>query len=460
MASTTPTSASDNAAHAATISHWTREQVLSFKETAANAFPEFDNTQIKPFMEGCDIWDSWFALDEDGNLASIEGFHMLCALGIKKGDEDFARIYYFYSQDGHSFTPGGTLFSKRRFNNIQEWSGSTLLRKDGKVQTFYTTAMGHVHNGIWQTSQRLATAIQRPINKDGVLSFSEPEYHASLLKPDGVFYQTIDQADDAELRMPTLHNRDFGNDQINNFCFRDPFFFKDPTTQKAYLLFEANTGPSFHAEGTVRRDYIGSDSFEPNYRPTVDDLKANGCVGIAEFTDEQYTQLNPLPPLLTSNLVTDEIERVTLICRDNSYYLFCVTHGNKMTIQGETFVNRDLLLGFQSSSMFGPYTPLNGSGIILQQKSAGPMYTGQTNNKQYVYSWNVLPDLTVLSYANNAYSVAEEKILFLKTVGPRVQLALHGTQTEVTGLDYGFVPYEAQDTDEPFDEDDDDNTDL
>ncbi|WP_414500403.1 glycoside hydrolase family 68 protein [Zymobacter sp. IVIA_12111.31 C1] len=457
MAAITKTTSATNSA--ATISHWTREQALSFKPTEANTFPEFDNTKIQAFMEGFDIWDSWFALDENGDLASIEGFRVLCALGLKQADNrKIARINYFYSKDGHSFIPGGLLFPRRLFSDIQEWSGSTLLRNDGRVQTFYTTAMGHTRDGIWQTFQRLATAIQRPSVKDGVLTFSAPEYHDLLLEPDGVFYQNVDQADDAELRMPTLHNRSYGNDQVNNLCFRDPFFFKDPATQKNYLLFEANTGPRNDAEGTVRRDYIGSDDFEANYRPTVDDLKANGCVGVAEFTDDQYTKLSLLPPILTSNLITDEIERVTLIYRDSSYYLFCVTHGNKMTILDDTFINRDMMLGFKASSMFGPYAPLNGSGVVVQQKSEGAMYTAQASNYQYVYSWNVLPDLSVLSYANYSYSAAEDRMLYTKTVGPRIHLSLQGTQTEITGLDYGFVlktaTQEAQDTDEPVDESD------
>ena len=425
---------------APTVSHWTREQALSLRANEANTFPEFDIEKIKPFMEGFDIWDSWFALDENGELASIEGFRVLCALGLKKADErNIARINYFYSKDGHSFVPGGLLFPRRLFSDIQEWSGSTLLRSDGSVQTFYTTAMGHTRNGIWQTLQRLATAIQRPIVNDGVLTFSEPQYHNLLLEPDGHFYQTVDQADDNEQRMPTQHNRSYGNDQVNNLCFRDPFFFRDPATQKNYLLFEANTGPANDAEGTVRRDYIGSDNFDPNYRPTVDDLKANGCVGIAEFTDDQYTKLTMMAPLLTSNLVTDEIERITVILRDGSYYLFCVTHGNKMTILNDMLVNRDMLLGFKAPSLFGPYTPLNGSGVVIQQKSEGDMYAGQENNQQYVYSWNVLPDLSVLSYANYSYSDVEGKPTSTKTVGPRVQLCIQGSHAVITGLDYGYV---------------------
>lgn len=422
------------------ISHWTREQALKFKESKANTFPEFDIEKIKPFMEGFDIWDSWFALDENGELASIEGFRVLCALGLKKADDsNIARINYFYSKDGHSFVSGGLLFPHRLFSDIQEWSGSTLLRSDGSVQTFYTTAMGYIRDGVWQTFQRLATAIQRPVVKEGVLTFSAPQYHDLLLEPDGHFYQNVDQAVDNELRMPTLHNRSYGNDQINNLCFRDPFFFRDPATQKNYLLFEANTGPANDAEGTVRRNYIGNDNFDPDYRPTVDDLKANGCVGIAEFTDDQYTKLTMMPPLLTANLITDEIERITVIARDCSYYLFCVTHGNKMTILDDTFINRDMLMGFKAPSLFGPYTPLNGSGVVIQQKSEGAMYTGQANNQQYVYSWNVLPDLSVLSYANYSYSATEGKLTTTKTVGPRVQLSIQGSQTEITNLDYGYV---------------------
>lgn len=456
------TTSNDNVAN---ISHWTREQVINFTPTEANTFPKFDNTQIKPFMNGYDIWDSWMALDENGNLASVEGYQMLCALGVKHDDsEKIARIYYFYSQDGHHFLPGGTLFPNRIFNDIQEWSGSTLLRNDGMVQTFYTTAKGYLRNNIWQTFQRLATAIQRPSVVDGVLTFAEPTYHALLLEPDGILYQTVDQADDSELSMPTQHNRNYGNDQVNNLCFRDPFFFKDPITKKNYLLFEANTGPLYHAEGTVRREYIGSDSFEPDYRPTIDDLKANGCVGIAEFTDDQYTKVNSLPTLLTTNLITDEIERITLIYRNSVYYLFCVTHGNKLTIQGDEFVNRDLLLGFCSEALFGPYTALNGNGVVIQQKSDGPMYTGQAQNTQYVYSWNVLPNLSVLSYANYSYSESEEKLVDLKTVGPCVQLQITDNNTKIVGINYAFVPgkpspekEQQDDADADADEDDNDN---
>lgn len=439
----------------ATVSHWTREHVSKFSATADNTFPTFDLSEIKVFMNGFDIWDSWLALDEQGNVASICGNHVLCALGKSNwGTYQKAHIFYFYSQDGRSFAVGDTLLPELLVKDGQEWSGSTLLRSDGKVQTFYTVATGCVREGIWQTSQRLATAIQTPsINELGALVFTAPEYHRMLLSPDGTYYQTVDQADDAELQAPTQHNHAIGDDQVNNLCFRDPFFFKDPSTQKAYLLFEANTGTQYAPEGAVLRDYIGSDDAEPHYQPTVDDLKANGCVGIAEFTDQHYTQVRLLPPLLTTNLVTDEVERITLLHRDNSYYLFFVTHGNKMTVAGDAYTNRDLLVGFKASSLFGPYSPLNDSGIVLQQKSEGQMYNGQDTNTQYVYSWTVLPDLSVLCYSNFS-SDGEGQPIKRKSVGPCAQLAFDGMRTKVTGISYPFVPAPVEE--EEYDDDDDD----
>lgn len=173
----------------ATVSHWTREHVSKFSATADNTFPTFDLSEIKVFMNGVDIWDSWLALDEQGNVASICGNHVLCALGKSNwGMHQKAHIFYFYSQDGRSFAVGDTLLPELLVKDGQEWSGSTLLRSDGKVQTFYTVATGCVREGIWQTSQRLATAIQTPsIDTSGALVFAAPEYHHMLLSPDGTY---------------------------------------------------------------------------------------------------------------------------------------------------------------------------------------------------------------------------------------------------------------------------------
>lgn len=423
-------------------SHWTRQQAARIQETPQNVFPGFDISHVKALMPNHQIWDSWFVLDEQGRQALVGGkYTVLVALGTPKGGDGNARIFYFYAQDGRTFTPGGTLVTEKMFGDIQEWSGSTLLRRDGKLQTFYTLAKGSNDEitGAWQTLQRFATVIQSPFAGPHTLTVSEPHYHELLSEPDGQLYQSVAQAFEIERRQPTQHQPTWGNDQTDNLCFRDPSFFRDPVTGKAYLLFEGNTGTRFHPPGCVRRDYIGSDDFEVDYIPTVDDLKANGCVGIAEFTNDNLTFINFLPPLLTANLVTDEIERITMIHRDGYYYLFCVTHGNKMTVPGNDLVNRDFLLGFRAKSLFGPYEPLNESGVVIQQKSLGPRYKGQEENAQYVYSWTVLSDLSVISYAN--FSSGPDGLpINTKTIGPRLKLQINGLRTRIVDLDYPYRP--------------------
>lgn len=422
-------------------SHWTRENASRIRPTATNTFPPFDTGKVKPLMAGYHVWDNWFVLNEEGNIADIYGYTVLFALvrPIDDTESAHAKIAYFYSVDGVHYVPGGFVFSKSLFSDVQEWSGSTILRNDGRLQTFYTVAMGVELAAGWQTHQRFATALQSIIVTEAGLSLADPMYHALLAEPDGLYYQNIWESDAGESRAPTKHTLSLGDDQGNNLCFRDPSFFKDPKTGRSYLFFEANTGSLLDAEGSVKQKYIGSEDFDVEYVPTPDDLKANGCIGVAEFTNDDYTFVNLDAPILTANLVTDEIERIKMMYYDNHYYLFCVCHGNKMTIQDEDFANRDFLLGFRAKELFGTFEPLNDTGVVIQQKSLGKHYDGQNENGQYVYSWLVLPDLSVVSYANFATSL-DGSLNPIKTAGPTVQIKIDGLKTRITDLYYNILP--------------------
>ena len=422
-------------------SHWTREDATRIRPTATNTFPPFDTGKIKPLMPGYHVWDNWLVLDEEGNIANIYGYTMLFALVRPLDDTEsaHAKIAYFYSVDGVHYVPGGFVFRESLFSDVQEWSGSTVLRDDGRLQTFYTVAMGVELAAGWQTSQRFATAIQSVVVTEAGLSLADPMYHALLAEPDGLYYQTIWESNAGEVIDPTKHVLEEGDGQSNNLCFRDPSFFKDPKTGKAFLFFEANTGSLLDPEGSVKQKYIGSEDFDVEYVPTPDDLKANGCVGVAEFTNDTYTFVNLQPPILTTNLVTDEVERIKVMYYDHHYYLFCVCHGNKMTIPDDTFINRDFLLGFRSDALFGTFKPLNETGVVIQQKSLGNRYDGQRDNGQYIYSWLVLPDLSVVSYAN--FSTGQDWSLDpIKTAGPTVQLEIDGLHTRITDLYYNILP--------------------
>lgn len=396
-------------------------------------------------MPGYHVWDSWYVLNEDGSVADFKGHKVLIALyrPVEGGDGAGEKIGVFV-ETPEGYVARGPLFKKSIYSDIREWSGSTILRDDGRLQTFYTISSGFQEYGVWQTKQRFATAIQQVTFDDaGFPAFDEPELHQLLIEPDGLIYETAEQAAQREARYPSTHKVESGNDQTENHCFRDPKFFKDADTGKAYIVFEGNTSPnSLWATGTIKEKYFGGSP--EGYQPTPDDLKANGCVGVMKLTNEDYSYGVFCAPWLTANLVTDEIERINVIKATAGYYLFVAGHGNKNAMRSEMpdLTNRDYMLGFHSSTLFGPLTPLNGSGVVVQQKSLGGAYSGQEQNQQYTYSWILVPTDTAdvyqcVSYAN--YSNVDGKLAPVKTAGPSVFVKIDDLSTCIVDKKYDIL---------------------
>lgn len=422
------------------------------KATTFNTFPLFDNFQLGPLMDGHHVWDSWFVMTEDNQVAVVAGFKVLIALARKLEDPENERIAYFYSSDGVTYKCGGYLFGDKKISPAaREWSGSTILRDDGRLQTFYTVAEGaDFGDGVFQTKQFFATAHQTfSVDKQGALVIAPPKQHRILKDPDGEYYETALMAAEKEKKWPTRHRRDQGSDQTENFCFRDPKFFKDPRTKIAYILFEANTGSKKYPSGFVREEYLGYGSdpdYKLNYEMSTDAIKANGCVGIIELTNTEYDFGKFHEPWLTSNLVTDEIERINVVVSGGYYYLFVATHGNKNVLVTENpdLSNRDLLLGFRAKSLFGKLEPLNDSGVVLQQKSLGLPYQGQDDNYQYVYSWLIVPtdEVGVFDCISYADYCKDEKgnIVPIKTAGPTVKIRISGRDTDISDMRYDILP--------------------
>ena len=50
----------------------------------------------------------------------------------------------------------------------------------------------------------------------------------------------------------------------------------------------------------VNRADVGNNSVEPEYALTIDDLNANGCIDILEFTDDGNTLVEFMLTILTS----------------------------------------------------------------------------------------------------------------------------------------------------------------
>lgn len=441
-------------------SHWTRNAARKIRALPENTLPAFDTFAIQPLMPGYDVWDSWFVMTEEGRVADVLGCRVLMALVKPLSDtpspsyggptQHRERIAYFYSDDGVHYHVGGFLFETPLYSDINEWSGSTILRADGRIQTFYTIARGRQIDGIWQTEQRFATALQQVSREgaDGILQIAVPDTHVLLIEPDGGLYETVEQANLREQMYPKRDKYGTGDAQVNNFCFRDPKFVKDPISRRNYLVFEANTGAAFCQAGRVKEAYLGGEIDKQEYAPTPDDLKSNGCVGVLELTNKEYTFGTFLHPWLTANLVTDEIERINVFWHQEHVYLCVVMHGNKCALVSENpdLQNRDYMLGFRASRLFGELTPLNGSGVVVQQKSYGEPYVGQSENKQYMYSWLLVPTedkglYDCISYAG--YSTDAEGVTkAVKTAGPTVTVEIDGLHTRIVDKRLTILPAE------------------
>lgn len=70
-------------------------------------------------------------------------------------------------------------------------------------------------------------------------------------------------------------------------------------------------------------------------------------------------------------MVTDAVERPSVVKMGNKYYLFTALRINKSTDAEGTVAAREavgddvVMLGFVSYSLRGQYRPLNGSGVVL-----------------------------------------------------------------------------------------------
>lgn len=436
---------------------WTLAEARNAKATPENTVPSFEEGQIIQLWPGKQSWDNWRVTNMLNEIADVKGFQVLIAL-IRNEDADFSsgeRIGYFYSKDGIHYRVGGLLFGEEGslYHDCREWSGSTVLRDNGTLQTFYTLSRGVKFGNEWQTEQRLATAIQNVrVSDDGEHLYIDAPHVHTLIRgcesPDGFYYETPEQAAEREAKWPTRHNYKIGSDQTDNNCDRDPHFFCDPKTRAEYLFFEGNTGAGYHAPGVIREQYVGG--AVEGLAPTEDMMKANGCVGVIELTNELGTFGIRRAPWLVTNLLTDEIERINVIYHQDHYYLFCVCHGNKHSLNAENpefFVNRDFLLGWRAKELGGALTPLNGTGVVLTQKSFGAMYSGQMENRQYTYSWQLNSRngqtgnrFPVVSYANFCRHAETGEIRQIMNAGPSFEIELDGLTSRVTDLMYDILP--------------------
>jgi levansucrase len=133
-----------------------------------------------------------------------------------------------------------------------------------------------------------------------------------------------------------------------------------------------------------------------------------------------------LDPLVSAVGVNNELERPHVVVHNELTYLFFCTQ--RRTFDPAVSAPTGLY-GFVGPSLAGPFEPLNGTGLVLQNPPEEPLQA---------YSWLVLNDLRVSGFVD-AYDLqgqhpddlADPRRHFGGTITPWYRLVLEGASTRV-----------------------------
>ncbi|MEO3803076.1 glycoside hydrolase family 68 protein [Nonomuraea sp. B1E8] len=366
---------------------WTSRHLDLLVESSQTTAPVIDPAAVPRILPEHDLWDLWPIQEEDGSTALIDGCELWMALsapaaGHPEERHDQARIRLLardgdgrWSDRGHAFADGASPGSR-------EWSGSAVRRPDGTVSVFYTAAG---RRGEARPTFRQSVVETRPalVTGCGRILLDGDAGHREVLRPDGRVYLPAEESHGSP-----------GNIR----AFRDPGWFRDPADGREYLLVAASTA------------WAG---------------RFTGAVALAGRRAGAWSLL---PPLVVAEGVNHELERPHVVVHRSSYYLFFSTQRHTFHPAGRAPTG---LYGFAAPSLTGPYEPLNGSGLVIQNPRAEP---------DQAYAWLVLPDLRVVSFANyrsepgveiRQAAATRARASFGGTLAPTLRLTLNGTTTSV-----------------------------
>ncbi|GIU67385.1 glycoside hydrolase family 68 protein [Candidatus Phycosocius spiralis] len=354
----------------------------------------FEAQDIWHFDPSQTLWDIWGVQTDAGDLAQVDGaslWVMLCAPRAQDPDmrHTCARLRLLMRRD-RVWHDCGNLLPDGFSPGSREWSGSTRLDLKTNVMTLWFTASGRRGEEVCSFEQRLFHA-----QADLVFTRNVPvtrnwrDLTQSVINT-GQLYTDV-------ARTPGIPGRIKG--------FRDPYWFRDPANGQGYLLFTAS---------------------KPEHQSTS---HYDGVIGIAQASDRYGLKpFELMPALIDADGLTNELERPHVFVYHGLYYLFWSTQKqvfNPSGVQGPTG-----LYGMVAPSLFGPYQPLNGTGLVLANPSEEPLQA---------YAWQVLPSLEVVSFVDywglKGRDPRADHVLkarqFGGSIAPSSYLELHGAKTRI-----------------------------
>lgn len=352
-------------------SAWTPAHVASIDPARCPALPDVGNPPRPAGGADRYYWDMWPVQHADGSIASLGGREMWMALSAPdRGDpglRHFQADIRWLERTGRAWTDRGPVLPRAAAPYEREWAGSALLDR-GRLTLFFTGAGTAERPGGYQ---QLLFEASAPVAPEGAIGeWTQPRPSIASLT--------------SEYCAADAHEGEPGRIK----AFRDPAFFRDPADGTDYLVFTASLA-----------DAISNH---------------NGAVGIARRGEGGWALL---PPLVHADGVNNELERAHVVFCGGLYYLFWVTQ--RATFSPDVSAGPTGLYGMVARSLAGPWTPVNGGGLVL----ANPM-----SDPGRAYSWFVSAEGVVASFIDDAGGRG-----FAGTPAPLLHLGFDGNTVSLAG---------------------------
>jgi levansucrase len=380
-------------------SHWLASHVAQIGSVDGvygdQTIPLVTTSEIAPILAGIDLWDLWPLQSADGSTVRFDGWALWFVLSSPtlpdpESRHGVARIRLMSERMGQ-WRDHGNALPLAQNPGSREWAGSSLFDPESGLVTLFYTAAGHVGEAKTTYAQRLFQTTGRLILANNALYITDWSTPHESLIADGHDYVVVNQTEG-----------------IPGFIkgFRDPAHVRDAKDGQTYLLFTGSL-----AQGAS---------------------EWNGCIGIGRAVDATLSQWALLPPLLGADGLNNEQERPHIIQRDGLYYLFWSTQRKVFAADAPSGPNG--LYGMVASEIFGPYAPLNDTGLVAANPDTAPYQT---------YSWWVTDDLEVagfVDYPQVASGAAVDDIAWRRAhfggvPAPRFRLKLDGARAWVDSSD-------------------------
>lgn len=370
---------------------WEADHVSAIGSQPLPEIPLIGRADARPAIDHLHLWDLWPIETVDGDIVRVDGAELWVIMSAPRtlhpDDRHHVARLRLASFDERGWSDWGDLLPEGLNPGAREWAGSTIYDPaTGRLILFYTAA-GRQGDAKPSYEQRLFQVEGRLIVENGSVRAGDWALPFENIISDDLNYVVAQQAD--------------GEPGFIK-AFRDPAHFRDPADGTSYLLFTASL------------------------KKSASDF--NGAIGIAKASRTDLSSWELLPPLISADGLNNELERPVMRFVGGRYYVFWSTQRRVFSPDGPNGPNG--LYGMVADSLFGPYRPMNGTGLVACNPAAEPFQS---------YSWWVTKNLEVIGFIDNwgleGRSLEEHPELvasqFGGTPSPRLRLQLDGDKSAI-----------------------------